>query len=369
LTANETSETVATTFDQLIVIFSAELIRTATGYCMRQLIMKIETLIIMLLISAAGLTQKTDKVYLKNGDVITGEVKSLKFAQLSFDMTGPGTIQIKWEEIVKIISDKTFQITTDKGLVIINSLDSFFFEHQHLALDNIVEIVQIKDKFLQRLDGDINLGFNYAKANHAVQFNFGSSITYRIPKVEVNLKLNSVISDNASDTTGSKKQDATLDLYRKLNRSYYLNGLLGWQENSELGLDNRFLISGVGGKILFNSNRRRLLTGAGLSYNLEQSEGNASFVSNLEGLIVMQFKEFHYSTPKLSIDTKLALYPGLSDWGRFRMDFQLNTKVEIFKDFNIGLSFYEVFDNRPPSETASKSDFGINFTLGYEFGK
>jgi hypothetical protein len=41
--------------------------------------------------------QKTDKVKLKNGDNITGEIMSMKLGRLSFDMDGPGTISIKWE--------------------------------------------------------------------------------------------------------------------------------------------------------------------------------------------------------------------------------------------------------------------------------
>ena len=94
-----------------------------------------------------------------------------------------------------------------------------------------------------------------------------------------------------------------------------------------------------------------------------------SFVNSLEGLVAIQFKEFRYSTPKISIDTKFAFYPGLSDWGRIRLDFQLTSKIEIFKDFNVGLTFYEVYDNEPASQALSKSDFGINFTVGYEFNK
>jgi len=336
---------------------------------MSEPVLKLYGLIILLTISISGMAQKTDKALLKNGDIITGEIKSLKFAKLSFDMDGPGTIQIKWEFIVKIISDKIFQVTMRKGQVLITKVDSLFFEKQHATLDDIVEIVQIKDKFLQRLDGDINLGFNYAKSNSVVQFNFGSSITYRKPKVETNLKLNSVISNNAKDSIFSKKQDATIDVYRKLKRSFYLNGVFGWQQNTELGLENRFLLSLGGGKVLLNNNHQRLLTGTGLSYNVEQSSGTSAYTNNLEALAVIQFKEFRYSSPKISIDAVYTIYPGLSDWGRVRMDIHLSTKLEVFKDFFVGLSFYDIFDNRPPSGAASKNDYGINFTVGYEFGK
>jgi hypothetical protein len=330
---------------------------------------KISGLIILLTISLAGLAQKTDKVFLKNGDILTGEIKSLKFAKLSFDMDGPGLIQIKWELIVQIKSDKKFQIIMRKEEVLVTSLDSIFFESKHARLDDIVEIVQIKDRFLKRLDGDLNVGFNYAKSNKNLQFNFSSSITYRKPKMETNLKLNSAITQNSSDSFRSRKQDATIDVYRKLNKSFYVNGVLSWQENTELGIKNRYLFTVAGGQMIINNNHRRFLTGVGLSYNVEQSSGAGGYTNNLEALLGAQFKEFRYLTPKISIDAKFLVYPGITDWGRLRMDFQLNSKFEIFKDFNIGLSFYDNYDNRPPQGASSKNDFGINFTLGYEFGK
>ena len=316
-----------------------------------------------------GLAQKTDKVSLKNGDIITGEIKSMKFAKMKFDMTGQGTIDIKWEEIVRIRSAKIFQITMQKGEVLITTLDSLFFETQQATLNDIVEIVRIEDKFFQRVYGDINLGFNYAKSSDNSQFNFSSSITYRKPKNETTLKINSVLTHNSKDTSVSRKQDAGIDFYKVLKNSFYWNTLFGWQQNTQLGLKNRFLINGSAGKILINDNQKRLLTGAGLSFNLENTSDTAGYKKNLEGVVVIQFKKFRYSTPKISIDAQYIIYPGISDWGRIRMDFQLYTKIEIFKDFNVGLSFYDLYDNRPSSTAASKNDFGINLTVGYEFGK
>ena len=292
----------------------------------------------------------------------------MKFAKLSYDVDGPGTISIKWEHVVKISSDKTFQVTMQNGDVLITKLDSSFFDQPSITLDSIIEIVRIQDRFMQRLDGSINLGFNYAKSNSALQFNFNSSITYRKPKAELNFKLNSVITDNATDSM-SKKQDATFDFYRKLENSFYLNVLLGWQQNTELGLENRFILPVVAGKILINNNHQRLLTGAGFSGNLEQSSGSPDYSSSLEGMLIIAFKEFKYSTPKISIDARLAVFPGITDWGRIRMGFNLSSKVEIFKDFNVGLNFYDDYDSRPPAGALSKNDFGINFTIGYEFGK
>ena len=213
------------------------------------------------------------------------------------------------------------------------------------------------------------LGLNYNKSNNSANFNFSNTITYRRPKTEVSFKFNSVLSKTKTDSILSKKQDASLNYYRDLKRSFVLFSNLGWEQNTELGLANRFLYKGGSGNILVNNNHQRLLTGVGLSYNVEQSTTNSDYNSNLESLITIQFKQFRYSTPKVSIDANFTILPGLSDWGRIRMDLQLNMRYEIFKDFNVGLTFYDLYDNRPPEGAVSKNDFGVNTTLGYVFGK
>jgi hypothetical protein len=214
---------------------------------MRKSVLKITGVIILLTISLMGLAQKTDKVYLRNGNMLTGEIKSMKFAKLLFDMDGPGKIDIKWEYIVKIESNKTLQITLWNGEVYVTTMDSLFSVVPFTTLNEIVEIVRIKDKFIKRLDGSVNLGFNYAKSSDNAQFTFSSTTTYRKPKTEVTLKLNSVLTHNSSDTMLSRKQDAAIDLYRKLKNSFYVNSLFGWQQNSQLGLKSRFFFIGSGG--------------------------------------------------------------------------------------------------------------------------
>ena len=85
--------------------------------------------------------------------------------------------------------------------------------------------------------------------------------------------------------------------------------------------------------------------------------------------MLIEFKKFHYSFPKINIDAQYILYPGLSDWGRIRMNLSVNTSLEILKDFLVGLTFYDNFDNRPSENAASQNDYGLTFTIGYKFGK
>jgi len=325
--------------------------------------------LLALFISSVGMTQQTDKVWLANGDVITCEIKSMKLAMLSVDQEGPGIISVKWEYVTKIRSDKTFQVTMKDGLVLITRLDSSFFVITENTIDNIVEIVRLKGKFLQRMSGDVSLGFNYAKSSDIYTFNFAGNATYRIPKNELTLRLNTVITKSGTDSAAAKKKDISIGYLRRLENSFFAGSQLGWQQNTELGLRSRFALNGMAGKIPIINNHRRLLTGIGLSLNEEQSNESNNYKTNLESLAAIQFKEFRYSFPKLSIDLLFTIFPSLTDWGRLRSEFQLNTSVEVFKDFNVGLSFYDSYDNRPPEGAASKNDFSFNFTITYKFNK
>ena len=119
--------------------------------------LKIFGLIILLMLSEIGLAQKTDKVTLRNGNMLTGEIKSMKFAKLLIDVEGPGKIDIKWEYIVKIESNKTLQITMRNGEVYVTTMDSLFSVVPYARLDDVVEIVRIKDKFIKQ--SLYNMGF------------------------------------------------------------------------------------------------------------------------------------------------------------------------------------------------------------------
>jgi hypothetical protein len=320
-------------------------------------------------ICISTLAQKTDKVKLQNGDTLTGEIMSMKLGMLSYKMDGPGTIDIKWEYVKGIASNKIFEFTLRNGEILVSNLDSLFKTHNHTTLDDIVEIIPIKDRFLKRLVGDVNLGFNYTKSNSILQSNFTSNIAYIIPKIEITLKLNSVLTNYGNDTSLSTKEDIILNFMRNLNKKFFWGGSLGWQQNTELGLNSRYLVSGVFGLQPLTDNHNRLLVSAGLSYNQEQSIETSQYTGNLDGLFAVGYKRFYYSTPKLSIDFDYIIYPGITDWGRIRMQADLSVSVEIFKDFETGLVSYYSFDNKPPEGSSSTYDYGLMFTIGYKFGK
>jgi hypothetical protein len=311
--------------------------------------------------------QKTDKVFLLNGDILTGEIKNLKLAKLKYDMDGPGIIEIKWEMVKSIRSERQFEIVLQSGEVLVSKLDSIFFSSHSIAVDNIVEIYPMRKKILKRISGNVNAGFNYNKSSEILEFNFSGGIVYRIPKLELSLTTNSFITNTSDTGSLTKEQDVKYTTIVYFGKKYLAGGGLEWQQNTELGIANRFSLNGFIGKVLILDNHNRMTASSGLSLNKEQSVTSTDYSTNVELPIILVYKRFFYNTPRQSIDTHFSTFPSFTEWGRIRLEFSLNTSIEIFKDFLVGVTFYDKFDNRPPEGAASKNDFAVAFTLGYKF--
>jgi len=63
----------------------------------------------------------------------------------------------------------------------------------------------------------------------------------------------------------------------------------------------------------------------------------------------------------------VLVFPGLSDPGRVRVNTNLKLKRELLRDFYIGLTGYDSFDNRPPGTDVSQNDVGFSLSLGWTF--
>ncbi|MCU0988709.1 MAG: hypothetical protein MUE63_03745, partial [Xanthomonadales bacterium] len=63
----------------------------------------------------------------------------------------------------------------------------------------------------------------------------------------------------------------------------------------------------------------------------------------------------------------LWLFPSLTEWGRWRVNFTTDFRLELVSDFFWKLGLYASYDNDPISIDAASSDYGISSSLGYSF--
>jgi hypothetical protein len=325
-------------------------------------------------ISSLTIAQKTDVVILQNGDHITGEIKSLEFGILIFKTDDIETINIKWDKIESVQTKNIYEVELVDGRVYYGSIEPGKFEgtllikgvtlETRLFMEYMVKITRIKETFWDILSGFVKLGFSYTKASQIGQLSFGFSGKYRTKIFYTELNVNSVITTTNQEPT-SRKQDIFLTYNRFLENRWLWAAKLGAEENTELGIRLRMSFGGGGGYNIIQTNRNFLNALVGLSLNREWFIDSTEAKNNLEGLISSSYQLFIYDHPKVSLETALNIFPGLTDFGRVRSNLDINLNWEIFLDFYWVLSFYYNYDNKPTGN-ASESDYRIESAFKYE---
>jgi hypothetical protein len=329
----------------------------------------------LFLLSHPVQAQKTDSVYLQNGDHITGELKKFEYGLLFLKTDAMETIEIEYDRIFTIYSAKFFELRTTSGYryygTILNSPVSGTINIVGIndtvpkPLRDIVQITSMKNRFFQNIDGSVNVGLNYTKASDFLQFSFIASATYRSANYGTKLDLSSIVSNQAEDI--SRNNEAGVGVTRFFEGKWIVATQAKWQQNTELDLDFRALIELGAGYDLVRTNSQRFYVIAGVLGNRERTIEEAIESTNLELFAGGQYKWYRYRQPKVDITSGLGIYPSMTTWGRVRMEFNLSANIEIIKDVLFGLTVYENFDNNPASSNESKNDWGVITSLGYSF--
>lgn len=338
---------------------------------MRRLII---SLLFFVAVSAFG--QKTDTIIHINGNVLTGEFKLLDYGIITFKMDGMGTIKFEVDKIQSIKSKKYFEIKLSNGLYYFGSFDTSALKRKTkivlservelVDINSLTEVYPIKQNFWLRLHGNFDFGLDFNKASKIGNLNFNGLLDFRKRKTYAELSwVNNTILQE--DTIASAKVDLTLNYQRYLKKKWSASFRTGANENTELGLDLRVYITVSGIWDIIHNNRNRFYVEAGLSGNREWSDGDTIALNNMEAILSTKYKLFKFTDPEIDITTDFSFYPNLTTKGRLRLEYNLNTKVEIFNNFYIGLNYYYNFDSKPISVTASNEDWGITTTFGYSF--
>ena len=333
------------------------------------------TTVSSLFYSSSALAQKTDTVYLYNGDRITGELKKFETGLLYLSTDAMQTVTIEYDRILTVWSEKNFEFRTAFGrryfgtirksetpgaVIIITNVDSI-----RTPLSDIVQITSIKNSFFQSIDGSIDLGLNYTKASDVLQYSIQASVIHRTTNYYNRFDLRSIISDEANNI--SRNNDAGISVTRLFTGQWYVSAQIKGQQNTELNLDFRVL-SGVGGGYdVIRTNSQRLNTLAGVIANRERTIDSLVVSNNLELVVGVHYKLFRYRHPKIDISSGFDVFPNLTTKGRVRIESDLNAKLEILKDLFFGVTLYYNYDNNPSSNSSSKSDWGVITSIGYSF--
>jgi hypothetical protein len=331
--------------------------------------------IAMFLLSSA-ISANTDVVTFGNGNVLIGEVKYLERGKLTFDTESMGLIQIDWAAVNSLVTKQNFQLELSSGARSLGTLGvaqeagllSLETLGQTIAIPSelVVKMNKIETAFVDRFNVDIRTGYNYTKGSGVAQFNLGLGLEYRTEKRSATMELSSLITDTEENST--ERTDLAFGIRGLRDNRWFTGGVLKFQQNDELDIDLRTSAGGGIGRILSESSNHHfdLLGGFLLSRENLTVIDEVSDTS-LEGMIAANFDWFKFTTPELDIKSTLAIYPGITDAGRLRAEYDLRFRWEMVKDMFWELRYYYNYDSGRKSANESINDYGIITSLGYKF--
>jgi hypothetical protein len=335
------------------------------------------SILILLAFARPALAAGSDVIVLVNHDRITGEVKTLNRGQLQVKTDDLGTVSIEWDKVATVTTTGQFDIATRDGRRLVGAFvpapagqAGVAIVHadgrtESLSLLDVVSFSPIRSRFLEQIDGSIDLGASYTQSSGVGQVSFDTNAAYRQPSFEASMAFSASLT-KSSDSPNSARYALNVGFARFHANGWVSTPFALLEHNPDLGFDLRSTAAATIGKFLVRSNRTTVELGAGAAVGRELPVGETA-VTNVDALIGFSASGYTYDYPKTSIDFSLLVFPALKDAGRIRVNANTKLKRELLRNFFIALTGYDSFDNRPPGTDVHQNDVGFSLSLGWTF--
>jgi hypothetical protein len=314
-----------------------------------------------------------DSLILANGDVMVGEIKSMDKGVLYMETPySKNDFNIKWGEIKQVYSVTRFLITLEDGTRINSNLHTngegnvILSEESDeittVPMSELVNLIGLKSEFWSRADASIDLGFSFTKANHLRQGTMQAAAGYLGDhwSTDIFYNLFRSIQDSIAAT---RRNEAGINYIYYLPDDWYLMADGNYLSNTEQALNARYTGKLGAGKFLVHSNRSYWGVGGGMSINLESFTNGTPKRSSAEAYAGTTLNLF--DTGDLSLLSTFYVYPSLTESGRVRSDFKVDTKYEFAQDFYLKFNLTLNYDNRP-AVAGNETDYVYGLSLGWE---
>ena len=325
--------------------------------------------------ASAVARDRTDVVVLMNGDRITCEIKRLEQGRLTVRTDSMSTVQIEWEDIVRVSSVERFEVELESGekyigTLLLSTQDGRLEVAGEEATDSldlqaVVRLSPMGESFFRRLEGSFDAGYSFTKANDATQWNLAAEVTHRAERLETKVSGSSLITGQ-EDVDTTSRTELGIQVNRFLGRRWHASLLGQFQQNEELQLKFRSLTGGGIGRQVVQTNTTLVSLLGGVAYSREKFEdlsGNNEAVA----VAAVQLQTLSFDFPQTDISTTFYVLPSLTEGGRVRLELNSRFRREVLRDFYWSVSFFDSFDSDPPLVGAERNDYGIISSFGWSF--
>ena len=319
----------------------------------------------VLLVAPLFAREKTDVIYLKNGDRLTCEIKGLDSGVLYISVDYLlGTQSLEWSKVKSLESSHLFIVKTEDGRSYVGTLSTsevggsqpikitIAEPGQNVVMNGpeLVQITQTSENFWERFNGSINTGIIYSKGNQATQYSLSSEVTYPRERWAASANAASTLSSSTGAST-STRNDFGFDVRRLLKwNNWFYSGAADFLQSSEQGIQLQTTISGGIGRYLKNTGETQFSVLAGMALqSIKYEQGAVSLPQQNVAAATVGAKLRLFRFDKTEFDLSTAGFPALSEAGRVHVTTNAAYYVKMFSSLKWNISFYGNWDNRPPT--------------------
>ncbi|ATL48709.1 hypothetical protein COR50_16925 [Chitinophaga caeni] len=334
--------------------------------------------ILLFLLSSwsSSLSAQTDKLYLRNGTILNGTLRSINLGKINFDANDIGIVDVKITNARTLFATSfQYRVSTVHQDVMYGSIlpgkdsGSIIFasgkDSVNVLLDDIVTLSKYRKGIMHQIEGNISAGYSFTKSSELGRINLDASLNTRSKNVALAFT-GATITSIQGDSLARDLENASLQVSYYYLPDWYLLTYVNYQRNLSLGIGQRFQEAlGTGYEFLKRS-RMLASVGTGGILNQEKSlEGDRNYTFEIP--LLLQYDLFLFSSPNLSFSFKQQLYFGISQKGRIREDGETRLSYEVISDLTISLVFYNNYDNQPPAGSVRNFDYNMVVNVGYKF--
>ena len=331
--------------------------------------------LLLILSGGAHASRKTDIITLYNGDRVTGEIISLEGGILEISTDAMGRIKVEWPEVAGVQSDYHYELRLSDGERLYGSfhdearpgqivLVDIFGKHEVEWLQ-VVEIRPIEDNFLDRLDVYLSTTFSYTKATDLAQVALNTTVSYEDELSRTSFAGRTDIIRTDDRDSNSSRFDIDHWQWRKDRSDSFRTTFANYEDNDELGLENRVGAGAGIGRYFADTHKTRFTGSVGLQV-ITESLADQGTNQDVELYLSTTFSAWKFTTPELDVDVTLNVYPSITDGGRVRTDGNLRIRWELVEDLFWDVSAWMTSDNKA-DDSESTVDYSITTGIGWQY--
>jgi hypothetical protein len=325
----------------------------------------------------ASSRQKTDIIYMLNGDKITGEIQSLTKGQLSIKPDyASSSILLDWTKVDHLESSQLFVITDPRGNLYAGSLTGGTKKqtltvvkaaNTTLPHESVIEISELGSTFLKRLSGNISVGTSFTQSNAQKNLTVQSGLSYQSQQHIFTLTSDSQFASQEK-TNDTNETTAKTAYFRQLHRSdWYGGAIANFLSSSEQKIALQSTLGAALAKHLIFTNRTNLSVIGGIGYTVQRDASGAistGHTHSADSAFSAQFSTFRFDTT--TFNTTFWVYPSLTSPGHVRTTLNQDIYYKFSNNLYVSVSFYDNYDTQPVVG-APANNMGASTAVGWSF--